>query len=98
MIQTRGCRTNLVSATAPFVYSLKHELYTVTATTTGVAATTATTTGVAATAAGMATTAAAGRYRTVGARLVDKLCAWVIDLHLCIQSGHHLSAVCLVGT
>lgn len=44
-------------------------LYTVTAATTGVAATTA---------------AAAGRYRTVGARLVDKLCAWVIDLHLCI--------------
>ena len=79
MIQTRGCRTNLVSATAPFVYSLKHELYTVTA-------------------AGMSTAAAAGRYRTVGARLVDKLCAWVIDLHLCIQSGHHLSAVCLVGT
>ena len=34
MIQTRGCRTNLVSATAPFVYSLKQELYTVTATTT----------------------------------------------------------------
>lgn len=91
MIQTRGCRTNLVSATAPFVYSLKHELYTVTATTTGVAATTAT-------AAGMSTAAATGRYRTVGTRLADELCAWVIDLHLCIQSGHHLSAVCLVGT
>lgn len=52
-------------------------LYTVTAATTGVAATTAT-------AAGMSTAAATGRYRTVGARLVDKLCAWVIDLHLCI--------------
>ena len=59
---------------------------------------TATTTGVAATAAGMSTAAAAGRYRTVGARLADELCAWVMDLHLCIQSGHHLSAVCLVGT
>ena len=92
MIQTRGCRTNLVSATAPFVYSLKHELYTVTATTTGVTA-------AATTAAGMFTTAAAaGRYRTVSTRLADELCAWVIDLHLCIQSGHHLSAVCLVGT
>ena len=90
MIQTRGCRTNLVSATAPFVYSLKQGLYTVTATTTGVTATTTT--------AGMATTAAAGRYRTVSTRLADELCAWVIDLHLCIQSGHHLSAVCLVGT
>lgn len=66
-------------------------LYTVTAATTGVAATTAT-------AAGMSTAAAAGRYRTVGARLADELCAWVIDLHLSIQSGHHLSAVCLVGT
>ena len=62
-----------------------------TATTTGVAATTAT-------AAGMSTAAAAGRYRTVGACLADELCAWVMDLHLCIQSGHHLSAVCLVGT
>lgn len=61
-----------------------------TATTTGVTATTS--------AAGMATTAAAGRYRTVSTRLADELCAWVIDLHLCIQSGHHLSAVCRVGT
>ena len=49
-----------------------------TAPTTGVAATTAT-------AAGMSTAAAAGRYRTVGARLADELCAWVMDLHLCIQ-------------
>lgn len=67
-------------------------LYTVTAATTGVTAATT------AAAAGMATTAAAGRYRTVSTRLADELCAWVIDLHLCIQSGHHLSAVCRVGT
>lgn len=78
---------------APFYHKCAFStgLYTVTAATTGVTA-------AATTAAGMATAAAAGRYRTVSTRLADELCAWVIDLHLCIQSGHHLSAVCLVGT
>ena len=62
---------------------------------------TAATTGVTAaatTAAGMATAAAAGRYRTVSTRLADELCAWFIDLHLCIQAGHHLYAVCNLVT
>lgn len=54
---------------APFYHKCAFStgLYTMTATTTGVAATTAT-------AAGMSTAAAAGRYRTVGARLADGVC------------------------